>query len=181
MKCLYYLTPTLNSAQKISDDLHEAGVDDWFIHVISKNDSGLKKEQIHSGNYIEKLDILRYGIIGAVIGFVCGLAVAALVMVTEPFGNEVKSIVYYGIVILLTCFGAWSGGLTGVASENKKIAIFNPEIESGKYLILIYASKHMEDTVKEMMTKKHPESNLEAIDSNFYNPLTGLKRLAARG
>ena len=181
MKCLYYLTPTLDSTQKISDDLHEAGVDDWFIHVISKDDSGLKKEQIHSGNYIEKLDILRFGIIGAAIGFVCGLVVAGIVMVVEPFGSEVKSIVYYGIVILLTCFGAWSGGLTGVASGNKKIAGFNADIDSGKYLILIYARRHMEELVKEMMKKKHPESRLEAIDENFYNPLTALKRQHAGG
>lgn len=176
MKCLYYLTPTLDSTHRISDDLHEAGVDDWFIHVLSKDDSGLKREHIHSGNYIEKLDILRYGIIGAAIGLVCGLVVAGIVMLTQPFGSEAKNIIYYGIVILLTCFGAWSGGLTGIASENKKIAGFNSEIEAGRYLILIYARKHMENVVKEMMKKKHPESTLEAIDENFYNPLAGLKR-----
>ncbi|MGH8547250.1 MAG: hypothetical protein ACRERU_01340 [Methylococcales bacterium] len=181
MKCLYYLSPTLDSTHKISDDLHEAGVDDWFIHVISGDDSGLKKEHIHSGNYIEKLDILRYGIIGAVIGFVAGLVVAGIVMVTQPFGAEAKSIIYYGIVILLTCFGAWSGGLTGVASENRKIGEFNSDIESGKYLILIYARKHMENTIQEMMKKRHPESTLEAVDENFYNPLTGLKRQHAGG
>ena len=27
MKCLYYLAPTLNETHRISDDLHEAGVD----------------------------------------------------------------------------------------------------------------------------------------------------------
>ncbi len=181
MKCLYYLSPTLDSAHKISDDLHEAGVDDWFIHVISKDNSGLKKEQIHSGNYIEKLDILRYGIIGAVIGFICGLVVAGIVMLTEPFGSEAKDIVYYGIVILLACFGAWSGGLTGVASESRKIAEFHSDVESGKYLILIYARKNMENVIKEMMKKKHPESTLEAVDENFYNPLTGLKRQQVGG
>lgn len=179
MKCLYYLTPSLDSTHKISDDLHEAGVDDWYFHVISKDESGLKKEQIHSGNYLEKLDILRYGILGAVIGFICGLVVSGVVMVAEPFGPEPKGIVYFGIIILLSCFGAWSGGLTGVASENKKIAEFHSDIESGKYLILIYARKHMEGLVKKMMENKHPESSLEAIDVNFYNPLTGLKRQQA--
>lgn len=176
MKCLYYLSPTLDSAHKISDDLHEAGLDDWFIHVISKDDSGLRKEHIHSGNYIEKLDILRYGIIGAAIGFVCGLVVAAIMMVTQPFGTETKGIIYLFAVILLTCFGAWSGGLTGIASSNKKIAEFQYDIASGKYLILIYAPKEMETVVKEMMTKMHPESSLEASDESFYNPLSGLKR-----
>ncbi|MGH8552988.1 MAG: hypothetical protein ACRERS_06800 [Methylococcales bacterium] len=97
-------------------------------------------------------------------------------MVTEPFGSEAKNIIYYAVVILLTCFGAWSGGLAGVASENKKIADFNSDIESGKYPILIYARKEMESIVKETILKKHPESTLEAIDTSFYNPLTGLKR-----
>lgn len=179
MKCLYYLTSTLESTQKISDDLHEAGIDDWFIHVISKDDSGLKKEHIHSGNYIEKLDILRYGIIGAVIGLICGLIVAGIMMVTEPFGSEAKNIIYFGVVILLTCFGAWSGGLTGVASENKKISGFHTDLEAGKYLFLIYARENREEAVKEMIKRKHPEATLEAVDENFYNPLSALKRLQA--
>jgi len=53
MKCLYYLTSTLDSTRKITDDLHQAGIDDWFIHVLSKDEAGLKKEKIHSSNYLE--------------------------------------------------------------------------------------------------------------------------------
>lgn len=178
MKCLYYVTTTLDSTQQISDDLHDAGIDDWFFHVISKDESGLKREQIHSGNYIEKLDILRYGILGALIGFVAGLVVSLIVMVMEPFGSEAKGIVYFGIVALMTCFGAWSGGLTGVASENKKIAEFHDEIEAGKYLVLIYARKNKDSTVRGVMTNKHPEAVLSAVDENFYNPLAGITRTA---
>ncbi|MCI0446024.1 hypothetical protein L0152_22765 [bacterium] len=177
MKCLYYLTSTLKSTQQISEDLHEAGINDWFIHVISKNESGLKNEKLHSGNFIEKLDILRDGILGALIGFIVGILVSVLVMITEPFGSEVKPIIYFGIVILITCFGAWSGGLTGVASENRKMVAFHDDIEAGKYLILIYASKGKEAIIDEMMKKKHPEANLSAVDVNFFNPMTSLKRV----
>ncbi len=176
MKCLYYLTSTLDSTHQVSDDLHEAGVNDWFIHVVSKDESGLKKEQIHSGNYLEKLDILRDGIIGALLGFIAGTILMFILMATQPFGPDIKNIVYFGIVVLLTCFGAWSGGLTGIASENKKMAEFHDDIEAGNYLILIYARKKNEDIVKSMMTDKHPEATLVASDANFFNPLTGLKR-----
>ena len=178
MKCLYYLTSTLDSAHHISDDLHEAGVDDWFFHVVSKDESGLKREHIHSGNYLEKLDILRDGILGAMIGFVVGVLLMFVVMVTEPFGPDVKSFVYVGIVFLVTCFGAWSGGLIGIESENKKMADFHDDIEAGKYLILIYARKKYEDLIQSMMEKKHQEAKLVASDSNFFNPLTSLKRVA---
>ena len=43
MKCLYYLAPTLVSAHHISDDLHDAGIDDWFFHIMCKDEAGLKK------------------------------------------------------------------------------------------------------------------------------------------
>ena len=73
MKCIYYLAPTLDSAHTISDDLHTVGVKNWYIHVISKDEAGLKKERIHSSNYIETLDFMRFGLIGAFSGFIIGV------------------------------------------------------------------------------------------------------------
>ena len=141
MKCLYYLTTTLDSTRKINDDLHQAGIDDWFIHVLSKDESGLKKDKIHSSNYLEQLDILRYGIIGGIAGFAVGLIAAGYVDAAKPFGPEMPGIVYYAIIGVLTLFGAWEGGLTGIATENKNLKKFRHDIEAGKYLILIYARK----------------------------------------
>ncbi|MDP6674682.1 MAG: hypothetical protein QGH93_07535, partial [Gammaproteobacteria bacterium] len=70
MKCIYYLAPTLDSTSSVSNDLHNVGVNDWFLHVISKDEAGLKKEKIHSSNYLETLDFMRCGLIGANIGFI---------------------------------------------------------------------------------------------------------------
>ena len=36
-------------------------------------------------------------------------------------------------------FGAWVGGLTGIATENSELLKFHDDIEAGKYLILVYA------------------------------------------
>lgn len=177
MKCIYYLTSTLDSTGHITDDLHDAGIDDWFIHVLSKDETGLSKKKIHSSNYLEKLDLLRFGIIGAIVGFLVGLFAANLLKTTQPFGPDVPNIVYYAIVGVITSFGAWEGGLTGIASENKKIALFHDDIAVGRYLILIYARKDKEAIVKSVMQSKHPEANLVAEDSYFYNPLSTLKRV----
>ena len=177
MKCLYYLTSTLDSARHITDDLHKAGIDDWFIHVLSKDESGLNKEKIHSSNYLEQLDILRYGIIGGIAGFVVGLIAVGLFDSIKPFGPDAPAIVYYAIIGVLTLFGAWEGGLTGIASENKKIAQFHNEIEAGNYLILIYAKKASEELIKKVMEAQHTEAELAAVDASFYNPLAELKRI----
>src|SRR5580765_7116877 len=109
MNCLYYLAPTLESTHRISDDLHAAGMKDFFLHVISKDESGLELEHIHSSNYLETLDIIRDGFIGA-----------GLLMFFQPFG-DIPHYVYFIIVAVATMFGAWEGGLTGIATENNNL------------------------------------------------------------
>ncbi len=178
MKCLYYLAPTLKSTHDISDDLHEVGVNDYFLHVVSRDESGLKQQHIHSSNYLETLDLIRDGLIGAVVGFLAGLLGVWALQRFAPFGPNVHvpSFVYYAIVAVATLFGAWEGGLIGVASENKKLARFHDDLEAGKYLILIYALKAKEDTIQAMMRERHPEAELVAVDSHYINPFSSVKR-----
>lgn len=176
MKCFYYLTPTLESTQKISEDLQEVGVNDWFLHVISKDEAGLKKEQLHSSNWLETLDLLRYGFIGANIGFICGVLFAIFLMFFQPLGPNVPNIALLAPVIGSTLFGAWVGGLTGIDSENRKLRRFHDEIEAGNYVILIYAHKGKGEAIKAMMRRKHPESRHAATDRQFVNPFGRLLR-----
>ena len=176
MKCLYFLTPALKSAHTISDDLHAVGVDDWYIHVISKDEAGLKKHSIHSSNYIETMDIVRSGLTGAFAGFAVGVLGAVVLASLQPFGPNVPVVAYAGVVVLATFFGAWEGGLVGVSTENKKLKPFHDDIEAGKYLFLIYARKGMGEVIKAMMREKHPESEHVATDRHFVNPFGDLRR-----
>ena len=178
MKCLYYLAPTLKSTQDISHDLHDVGINDFFVHVVCRDESGLKQQHIHSSNYLETLDLIRDGLIGGVAGFLVGLLGVWLLQHFAPFGPNVNvpSIVYYAIIGVATLFGAWEGGLIGVATENRKLAKFHDDLEAGKYLILIYALKVKEQAVRKMMRERHPESELVAVDSHYINPFSNLKR-----
>lgn len=74
-------------------------------------------------------------------------------------------------------FGAWEGGLAGVALENRKIRPFHDDLEAGAYLLLIYAKNQFENPVIKTMDLKHPEAEWVAVDSGFYNPLSKLKRI----
>ena len=176
MKCLYYLAPTLDSTHVISDDLHEVGVKDFFVHVISRDEAGLQQQHIHSSNYLETLDLVRDGIIGGVLGFLVGLVGVALLEYFDPIGVEIPAFVYYALVGVATLFGAWEGGLIGIGIENRKLAKFHDDIEAGKFLILIYALKEQEEVVSKMMRERHPESELVAVDRHFINPFSTLKR-----
>lgn len=176
MNCLYYLAPTLDSTHQVTDDLHAAGVQDFFLHVISKDESGLEQQHIHSSNYLETLDIVRDGFIGAALGFIAGLIGAALLLFVEPFGPDVPRFVYVVIVAVATMFGAWVGGLTGIATENKELRKFHDDIEAGKYLILIYARKEQVAAVQALMRARHPEAELVAVNTHFINPFKPIRR-----
>ena len=174
MKCLYYLSSTLSCTQDVSDDLHQVGVSDFYLHVISRDESGLKKQQIHSSNYLETLDVIRDGFIGAALGLLIGMVGIGLLMYFRPFGPdvEVPTYVYAILVVAATLFGVWEGGLTGIASENKKLSRFHEAIDQGKYLMLVYVRRHQEDTVRKMMAERHPDAELVACDTHFINPFS---------
>jgi hypothetical protein len=76
-------------------------------------------------------------------------------------------------------FGAWEGGLTGIALENKKLTAFHQDIEAGRYLVLIYAPRDQEATVRWMVRARHPEAELAGVDRHFLNPFSPVKRRRA--
>ena len=106
MKCLYYLAPTLDSTRSISNDLHAVGVSDWYIHVVSRDEAGLKKEHIHSSNYIETYDFVRTGLLGASIGFLVGLGAAFVLSATKAFGTNVTLLPHLAVIFVAVLFGA---------------------------------------------------------------------------
>ena len=179
MKCIYYLAPTLPSVHRISEDLHAAGVEDFYLHVVCRDELGLTQQRIHSANYLETLDVIRDGYIGAAIGFLAGLIGIGLLNYFEPFGPDVPTYVYVVLVAVATLFGAWEGGLFGVDSENQKLRKFHAEIEAGKYLLLVYVRKRQEATVRAMLEVRHPEAELAGIDTHFINPFSSVKPVAA--
>jgi hypothetical protein len=173
---MYFLAPTLNSTEQISNDLHEVGIADWLLHVISRDEAGLKRKHIHSSNWFETHDLIRDGFIGANLGFIVGTLMAGALMLFKPFGPDLPGVVYFFLVAVATLFGAWVGGLIGIDKENRKLRRFHADIEEGKYLILIYVKKGMGEAVKEMMSSKHPEARHVATDRHFINPFSRLRR-----
>ena len=178
MKCIYFLAPTLASTDQVAADLHSVGVKDFYLHVICRDESGLKRQHIHSSNYFETLDIMRDGFIGAALGFLVGAAGIGMLMYFKPFGSHiVPTFVYAMLVGVATLFGAWEGGLVGIDSENKKLAKFHDDLVAGQYLVVVYIRKHREAAVRNMMLEKHPDAELVAIDSHFVNPFSSVQRL----
>jgi len=98
-----------------------------------------------------------------------------------PFGPGVPNMVYGFVVFVATMFGAWEGGLIGVATENRKLERFHDDLEAGRFLILIYAHRLLEAAVRAMMAEKHREAEFVAVDRYFLNPFSRIIRPADAG
>ena len=119
------------------------------------------------------------GVIGGAIGCAVGILGVYLLRHFNPIGVAIPNLVAFLIVGVATLFGTWEGGLVGVATENRKLTRFHDDIESGKFLLLIYAFKEQEQRVQEMMRERHPEAKRAAVDSHFVNPFSSPRRDAA--
>lgn len=169
MKRMYYLTSNLDSTEQISNDIHAAGITDWHFHVLSKDEAGLDRRHIQGANLFHKHDIIRYGERGALLGFCLALLATGCAVRAEIFGAGAGGFVYVATFGLITLFGAWLGGLMGLASENQTIAQFHAEIDSGKYLILIDIRRDQEEAIRNLMAR-HPEARLVQVGSTFIHP-----------
>ncbi len=176
MKCMYYLAPSLVSTHQVSEDLHDVGIESWHVHVICKDEAGLKNEKIHSSNWLETTNLLRGGFIGANAGFIVGVLIAGGLLLFAPFGPDIPTIAYVFMVVVATGFGAWLGGMVGIDGENQKLRRFHTAIEKGNYLILIYARKGQGEKIKQMMRERHPEARHVATDRHYINPFGRLQR-----
>ena len=172
MKRLYFLANTLDSVSKISDDLHRQGINDWHIHVLSRNEAGLYHRHIHSTHVFQQNDVLHSGELGALAGGTLGLMIAMGLELLTPFGDPLPLAILILIAGLFTLFGAWSGGLAGVTRENYKTARFHDELERGKHLIMVDVSRQQEQLVRQHIDQYHTNVSMAGEDTPFVLPLT---------
>ncbi len=180
MKRLYYLADTIDSTEHIARDLHKSGISNWNFHVMSQDEDGLVKHHIHGANTLHRLDVVHSGEQGALIGIVIGLCIGATVMLAKPFNIEMGGLGIAGVVVFFTLFCTWLGGMVGLSHENYKIKRFHDDLSAGKYLIMVDFKKNMEDQVRHMMAKRHPEATFVSEDSTWINPFKMAIEKAAR-
>lgn len=171
---LFYLVSSIDSAKEISDDLHHHGVTDWRFHIVSKDEAGLYTHQLHTASILDRTDLPRFVERGAIIGFILALAIVLPLSFMEIV--PMPAAAWVALFAFIVAAGAWVGGFGGIQTENYRIKPFHQDIEDGKYLIMVDAPKDHIPKVKELMTKNHPEAELQGADSSVNNPFAIKRR-----
>jgi hypothetical protein len=107
MRRLYYLTENKNSAENLSERLHEEGITDWSFHVLCKDKAQIVKYHLKSTTPVHGLDIIRSGERGTLVGLVVGAIAIAGFMAPTSFAQNLHWGWIVGGASFVTLFGAW--------------------------------------------------------------------------
>lgn len=168
MKRLYYLTDSLESAELISRDLHEAGIKDDDFHILCCDEQTLQEHRLHSATIFQRTDIIRFVERGLIVGGMMALCFTVPLYYMESFTFNA----WLGISAFCILVSLLSGVIGGLAQENYKIRRFHDSIEQGELLIMVDTAAEQEGFTRRIMATQHPEARLQGVTSTLANPFT---------
>ncbi len=164
MRRLYFLAPHLNSAKAIFHDLLLARIDDHHVHVVSKDESQLIKEDLPAATLFEKSDLVPAFERGLIIGFTLGLVLSFIGVVFAPFGIQLGGGSVLAITLAGAFFGAWASSMIGISLHNTHLKGFENAIAKGEYLFIVDIPKSRIREITKLMKRHHPEAENEGSD-----------------
>ncbi|MCR9186095.1 MAG: general stress protein [Halieaceae bacterium] len=161
MERLCFLSPDLNHARQVVNDLKVAGVTDKHIYVLAKHDVDVEGLPDAGPDFDDFMPAYKRGLeLGGTAGLLVGLAALAF----PPSGIVVGG----GLVLLVGLWGAGVGGvLTGIVGgsfSNSKLQSFEAAIDEGKLLIMADVPKNDVERFERIIKKLDPEVEVEGIE-----------------
>lgn len=171
MKQLYCIVDDLITTKQIVDELYALNIGESNFYVWSRNDAGLIKNNIHPANPVQQQDIIHSGEQGAILGLVGGLILLSTIVLFHPFSIEVGWGISLAVIIFVTFFGAWVGGIVGISHDNYKISKFRDSIDAGKHLLVVEVPRHQIRKIMRVLGSHRQSATLEGMDDTVINPM----------
>lgn len=162
---LYFMLPSITSAEKTANDLLLARIDDHRMHFIAKPGTHLGK--LHEAGYRIRKDLLRGAEVGLVSGGLFGLFIGVILYATQPVGIVLQPFVILAMAVVFALFGAWSSSMIGIALPNAQLSQFEEEIEQGKVLLIVDVPRGRVDEVRRLIGHTHPEATARGLEPAY--------------
>lgn len=167
MKRLYYLFRGTQPAKSISDDLHNAGIDDGQLHFLSRDAGSLQLASVHTTSLFQERDLQHSGTYGAMMGLGVGVLFSMYLMASE-LGPHMNMLAFLFVCAVFTFHGAWIGGIVGISHDNHHIARFHENLDKGDTLLMVDAyTPQQENQARNLMHARHTEARFEGEDKEY--------------
>ena len=162
---LYFVLPTLDSAETIEKELLLAKIDDPHIHFLAKD--GINLRRLHVANLLQRSDLLH----GIGIGIVAGGVTGALAGVALSFFPQMSDTIGMGGILLLAVvcamIGSWVSGMIAVSIPNSRLKRFQPAIDRGEILLMVDVPLRRVKEVRELIISHHPEAKAKGQEAQI--------------
>ena len=163
----YYVIRKLNPLKAAIAELEHAGVGHNRIHVLAKDNGLLERAGINATSFWEDTDIMPGGYRGAWIGFLVGGLAALLLVAADPFGVDLGVATFIAVTALVTCFGAWAGGLAGISETQHHLRPYIGKVRRGAFLVMVDVDREEDiETVKKILKAGSRGERLD-VEANF--------------
>jgi uncharacterized membrane protein len=165
MRRIYFLVPGVPLAKAIVDDLLLARIEERHIHVLAKAATPL--EDLPEAKLAQKSDLIPSLERGAAAGGLTGMLAGLAAVTFPPAGLVLGGGALLGIALFGAGFGAWMSSMVGVALPNSRIKQYQGAIDAGQLLLMVDVRRDRVEEVEKMVTRHHPDAELEGIDPNI--------------
>ena len=149
---LYFLLPDLQSAQRTTDDLLLARIEERHIHCLAKRGSPM--DGLHEASVLQKTDLIHGAKLGMMIGAIGGIILVTFITYNFQLAFPLVLLIVLGSI----AFGAWACSLNAARAPNSRLINFAKDMNEGKYLIMADVPGHRVDDIQTILGAKHPEA-----------------------
>ena len=159
---LYFVLPTLQSAQTVHNELLLARVEERRMHVIATEDT--KLDGLPEASLLQKSDILHGAQLGFIIGGFTGVIMGSLAasMGWIAPGLEVWSVA--SITVGGAFLGAWASSMVAINIPNTRHKPFMDSINRGSLLFIVDVPASRVEEITDMVRSHHPEADIQGVE-----------------
>jgi hypothetical protein len=165
LRRIYFLVPTVAAAKAIVEELLLARIEERHMHVVARE--GTPLEDLPEAKVAQSSDLVPALQRGVAAGGLAGLLAGALAVTFPPAGLVLGGGALLGLTAFGAGFGAWMSSMVGVGLPNSRIAQYQGAIDAGELLLMVDVHRDRVAEVEALVTRHHPEAELEGVDPNI--------------
>jgi hypothetical protein len=158
---LYFVLPSVTSAQTIMDELLLDRIDENHIHFHADKEQALG--DLPKASAVEKSDVVYSAMAGFLFGAVFGLFGGILAyLVPWWFGQVSMMVIPYCMVLGAIACAAWAGAVA-TSAPSYRIQSHKKEIEDGNILMIVSVPLRRLNDIRQRLMRTHPEATYSGV------------------
>ncbi len=165
MRRIYFLVPDLETANKVTEELLLARIEERHIHVIARE--GTELGDLPKASLLQTSDVIPAVERGLAVGGATGILAGVAAVTFPPAGLVLGGGAILATALLGSGIGAWISSMIGIDVANTQIKQFEKAIDKGEILFLVDVPKARVEQIEALVKSHHPDADVEGTEPHI--------------